>query len=499
MKKSALIFGIALAMGFAACDDMLPNPEPATFPELDLFSSSDLTIEQVNGGETVIDLQPLADAGERLTLAKVTAIQNFPSSFDLVFRFEVSNTPEFTKTTLVETKLEGDLITVAPSTLNSAIYDTFTHDPGQIQLYTRVAAYAVQGTSEMRLGGADYLYGKYDYKVTPFTPAVQLGYDYYLMYRPCGTQQWLTLRLNKVEAAASVYDNGQFAGRVEAPAGGIEWTISVGTTDGTSTLNPVPAEATNAIDEGTLTAGAAPEATVLEATNMTPYLVSIDVLKNTYTVSIAYDCLYVPGGATSSSNFASVLKLFTNDYVNYDGTMRLYGTYYFTAQPSNDGVVYLLAKETPEEGGDPKDTEITTDANGVVTAQIQAFASAGEGTAFSATNGLYYISVNVGSLKMKVTPVNSIQLIGQFNDWTLETAPELTSASRFRTWSIKGVELKAGEEFKFCVDHAWAVSYGGDINNIVQNGGNLTVDEDGTYDITLDFAKQPNTVKITKK
>ena len=502
MKKTALLFGVALAMGLAACDDMLPNPEPATIPELDLFSAGDLVIAQENAAPAVIDLQTLADNAQYVTLGKITEIKNFPSTFDLIFRFEASTSANFDKVVTFDVKANDDAIAAPASTINSLIYDNFTHDPSQITIYTRVAAYAQRGASEMRLGGADHYYGSYTYDFVPFKPEVKLYEDYFLMFRPIGQTAWQSLRMGKTDAGSSVYDNGQFAIKVDAPTPGIEWYVAVEKIDGDLHFNPVASEESS--DKGSLVEAEAVEAASITTDIAAPYLVTIDVLSNTYTVSVAFESLYVPGGATGATNFNAALKLFTKDYVNYEGTLRLYGDVYFTAQASTDGVVYLLAKNDED-----KDVEITEN-EGLFTTTLAPYASAGEGTKLSGVaNGLYNVQFNIGTGRLAYRMINSIQIIGAFNEWNTGTAPDLTPSSRNRSWTIKGVQLSAGSEFKFCVDNAWTLSFGGETTGIVlsdgqpveiaQNGQNFTVDAAGTYDITLDFIKQPNTVTITKK
>ena len=65
-------------------------------------------------------------------------------------------------------------------------------------------------------------------------------------------------------------------------------------------------------------------------------------------------------------------------------------------------------------------------------------------------------------------------------------------------FTINNVALPAGE-FKFCANHDWAISFGGALDNIVENGGNIKVEEAGTYDILLDFTTIPYSATLTRK
>ena len=221
-----------------------------------------------------------------------------------------------------------------------------------------------------------------------------------------------------------------------------------------------------------------------EINNNSPYLITIDVVNMTYKVTIAFEQLWVPGSATGTS-VKSALKLFTTDYVTYDGTLRLYNDWYISAQSTKKGISFML------------DGEQTVSEQGVLKGSLVQVAN-GEGTNMTAENGLYYIKVNLGTMEYSATPIKQISVIGAFNEWNLETAVDLTPNARFQKWTANGVKLTAGE-YKFCVDHSWTISYGGQADDLVQNGASLMLDEDGTYDIELDFTKQPNKLKITKK
>ena len=490
MKKTALLFGIALAMGLSACDDMLPNPEVPAYPEFDLFASDDLAIAQAGVSAEApvptVDLQAYANTGERVVLADITKLENWPSTYTLMFNVEASTTPDFAKTASFEVAAADGLVAVPAATINSLIYDNFTKDPSDITIYTRISAYAVQGTTtSMRLGGADYLYGEYTYIFKPFTPDRVLDSEYYLMTRVPGTDTWTPMQFLKADAGSSVYDNGQYSVAVDVTVPGLEWAVSYGKPGEKPLVSPVPDPADEDMTHGTLEENLDPVQYATFAEPMS-FLVSIDVLANTYTVSLGYKQLYVPGNATSLNPGASnVLSLFTSDYINYSATMRLYGSWFLAAQRSDEGTFFVPAADQTES------------EKGVISADM-AIAADHEST-LSATNGLYFVSFNITTLKISAQPVKSIQVIGNFNGWNLETAVEMTSASRFQKWTAKGIELKAGEDFKFCVDHDWALSFGGSATDLKQNGGNLTVDADGTYDITLDFSKQPNTATFTKK
>ncbi len=487
MKKLAFLCGVALALGFTACDDELPNPQPQTNPQLPIFESAGLVLSQAGyGANEALNLQAFADQGLKAPLADVTTLVDFPEGFELLFKVEMSDTEDFAKTVTIDATMEDSVVVVPASTINTAISETFTKNPAEITLYTRIAAYAQNGASTMRLGGKDALYGEYTYKIIPFTPDRLLEEAYVLRYN--AGNGWQTMPMVKT-TTDNVYDNGLFTAQVNVQAPGFEWTVLPASSATGSTLDGILGVAAADVNgtEGALVEGEEAVANVIN--KVSPFLITIDVCNLTYKVNLSVENLWVPGGATGTSNFNRVLKLFTTDYVNYSGTMVLSSNWYLTGQASNEGLVYMLDGEQAESEA------------GIYSGNLVQLADA-SGTKMSISSGLYFISVNLGTLRYSASPIKQISVIGQFNNWDLETAVDMTKASRGAKWTVKDLRMTAGE-YKFCVDHAWALSFGGvekdAVDDIRQNGANLTLDEDGVYDITLDFSKQPNKVTLTKK
>lgn len=214
----------------------------------------------------------------------------------------------------------------------------------------------------------------------------------------------------------------------------------------------------------------------------------------------AFEYLTVPFGVSETQitggtvNFSSYLRLTTYDYVTYTGALRLDQKWFLSAMPGFEGASFMQAP----------DTEVVTDEEtGISTGQLVRVENYKTGTAMQAPdNGMYWITANVVKLTYELQPINTIQLIGAFNEWNTETAVEMThlssGASGVTRWQVLNQEMPAGE-YKFCVNRAWTLSFGGSEDDIVQNGGNLNLAEAGVYDFLLDFRTQPATLTVTKK
>lgn len=502
MKKLSILCAMALALGFTACDDQLPNPQPVPNPELPTFNSSDLVIEQGNLGDAVINLQTYADKGEKVRLAKVEKLVNFPYTYSLVFDVEVSADPYFEKSgmftaTVDSTTYEdGTYIVAIASNVNTAIYENLTKNPAQLKVYTRFAAYGETATGRMRLGGADYFYGEYTYDFVPFEPEQVLTDTYFLYTRAAGQQSWTQTQFVKGNANLSVYDDGVFGAVVETATDNVEWKV-------------VPeggADLFIAGDDVYANAGAlAAEGKCGVLATAGKYLVGIDVLGMTYSVAPAYGQLYVPIGVSSSgakqADLDKALALSTTNSVVFTGTIRLNQNWYFIGERSVEAGVYLLNGEVTGDAG-------TETANIAFATNFADRPTGEDGNPLYGpmknTSGLYYVEANVASLNYSATRVTTLNLVGDFNNWTISDDYALTpknNASGVTTWSATDVELKAGD-YVICANGLLTFRYGGsdaDVVRVNPDGGNLKVAADGKYDVTLNFGVQPNTITLTKK
>ena len=107
--------------------------------------------------------------------------------------------------------------------------------------------------------------------------------------------------------------------------------------------------------------------------------------------------------------------------------------------------------------------------------------------------GFYQVDVDLSAKTYTLSPFN-IGIIGNAtpSGWASDT--DMTYNPTERCWEIKGVELSDGE-MKFRANDDWALSWGGELDNLTtQNGPNIAVAA-GTYDIKLYVDWEGNTAK----
>ena len=100
-----------------------------------------------------------------------------------------------------------------------------------------------------------------------------------------------------------------------------------------------------------------------------------------------------------------------------------------------------------------------------------------------AANGFVYVNANLNNMTYSVTEITSMGIIGDATagGWDTETA--LTYNAENNTWEATDVVLTAGS-IKFRANNGWDINFGGALDNLVNNGDNITV-EAGTYKVVL--------------
>lgn len=491
MKFYQILALAATAALATACDEYtLPNPPAQSNPAEPVFNNADLKVTNLVDG--TINLPELQSEGLPVEIFSVSSPE-LPEGYTLQFQVEMSANSEFTPSKTINcTPGENGIVSMPVTEMQMAFNELVSKDLVAKDLYVRIPAYAVNGTSEVRIGGPDVYYYNGIYNVLPLPQENVIETGYYLVGNFCDWDIRKGIRFEQVNAG-NPYDNPEFTVKIDVSADladsadGYQWkVVPVSGYD-----NNTWADAFGAVTGDSSTSGnllPAPEAQNMpgEIRQEGPYTISINMETRKYEVAPAYEYLWVPGMGSSTTNFDKIMRLTTSNYINYTGTMRLASRFWFTGQASTKGVSFRP---------DGDDNEV--DANGVLSGKM-IYDVTSTAMMRVPTTGLYLVQANVITLTWSATPIPVISAIGEFNDWNTETAPNLTPDSRFEVWTLKDQDLPAGE-FKFCVNHAWDISYGGAFDNVVENGGNFTVTEAGKYDIELYFNVFPNCVKLIKK
>lgn len=190
------------------------------------------------------------------------------------------------------------------------------------------------------------------------------------------------------------------------------------------------------------------------------WIVTLDMNNLTYTVG--KPVLYMAGDA---NGWATNDYLAGEDGVHFTGFMYLnQNGFKFCTQPEWKGTNYGANFDTAPDA-----------ANIVITEPA----------------GYYQVDVDLSEKTYTLTPITSIGIIGSAspNGWDSDVDMTYVPYNKDTKevngyWEVKNITLSAGE-IKFRANDDWAISWGGELDNLTtKNGGNITV-EAGTYDIKL--------------
>lgn len=495
MNKYIFIALAAAGMSLASCDEYtLPNPPAQSNPQEPVFKNTDLTVTNAVSG--TIDLPALNTEHEPVWVLNYSFV-DFPESYTLQFVAQFSADETFAETydvnaatTPADNVGHYGFVTLAVADVQTAVNTLISKSPAAQNIYVRYPVYAVNGTSHVRIGGPDVYYYQGVYNVLPMRQENVIEKEYFLIGNFCDWDFSKAIPFTQLHEG-NPYDNPEFTVKIDVDKAladspeGFQWKVL----PVSSFLNLWLDGAFGAVANGDEPNGNLIPVNGKETPGVIrqegPYMININMETRRYTVDPAFEYLWVPGMGSSTTDFNRIMRLSTSDYIHYSGTMRLASRFWFTGQASLNGVSFR------------PDGDATTNDAGVTSGKMIYDVTSTTMMRVPST-GLYYVQANVVSLDWSITPIPVISLIGAYNSWDTATAIDLTPNSRKDVWTITGVDMPEGE-YKFCVNHDWALSYGGEPGNIVQNGGNLNITEAGVYDITLNFSVFPNTCTATKR
>ena len=432
----------ALALGFTACEDE-STAIPQSNPQEPIMSAEGIVVAPVDS-VPAFDLKALADAEADAAVLNVVEAQNLPAVGDLTFVMQLSKTEDFAAVQEIATAVVNNQVCVDPTDWQAAHLKVLGKNPKTQDAYVRFAAYVVNGTSSVRIGNPNLYYGAHKVSVTPFPAAVTIEDSYSLVIN--GGE---TIAMNHT---GDVYDNPVFTAKLDVTVAQ-EWAVK----GAELTYAPVAGDSEM---NGTLVAGEG-----WGAMPVGTWLLTVNMETLTYSFSSAVENLWTPGDANGWNHGGSQM-LFTNNYTEYMGFANLSPSgFKFTSAADWNHINY---GDAGEEG------KLSTDG--------------GAGNLTVAEKGLYWCKVDIAALTWSATKIETIGVIGGFNDWS-ESLPLTSEDGLFWTGTIT---LNEGDEYKFRCNNDWAINLGGaDEYNLVPDGANLKAPATGTFTITLDLSVVP--------
>lgn len=162
----------ALALGFASCEDFDTDAVPQSNPQEPIMEAAGLVVAPGAAVEAgAADLGAAATAVQNIPVLNVVEAKDLPSAASVGFVMQLSKGEDFADVRELETTVTDNVAYVKPDEWQAAHLELFGKNPKAQQAYVRFEAYAVNGTSKARIGGADLYVGQGTLSVTPYPAA----------------------------------------------------------------------------------------------------------------------------------------------------------------------------------------------------------------------------------------------------------------------------------------------------------------------------------------
>ncbi|MDY4811312.1 MAG: hypothetical protein SO168_04540 [Muribaculaceae bacterium] len=500
MKKISILLLSAMALGaFTACDDAPAEPPMQSNPQEPVLTVGDITSTPslfLTNPPAVVNLADYAADNGLIPVLTRDEVKNLPAGAEVKYYFQISPVADFSKDVkdINVEFVDNNQGYVDANRWNEAQIAFFGKNPNKVHtIYYRIPVYVTLDGTEYRYDSTDYYVSKGQLDVKCIDTGFVI-YDNYYLLSDCTTWSFDDITNFKFDHSdADVYDDPVFTYSLTVPAdksacylkiapqnavdvaaeGGNGWDYVYGSlTDGDENL------------EGNLT-DTNPGAIKLASPGN--YIITINMEDLTYKLELLTrpQYLYTPG-AVNGWQFPDCSLMQYDENVGYYGIFAVTGGFKIcTATTWADADTYGAAADHQ------------SDLTGT-------FDSPGKD--ITIPNGFYYAFAKYDEATGKLTTytfteVTSVGLIGSFpaSGWN---DVEMTTADGGITWTATA-EFNAGDKFKIRVNHDWdGFNLGADQNNpgkYVYKGGDIVVDEAGTYTVTLVTQPGVPTIKLTKQ
>ncbi len=193
------------------------------------------------------------------------------------------------------------------------------------------------------------------------------------------------------------------------------------------------------------------------------YKLTLNMMDYSYTIEpVNYDpFIYFIGSTDGWGSSDQKLALVDDEKGTYTG-------YIYLADPNNAGFEFKFQRVAGN-------WDNAIGASNFVTFKDAAIdANNGNNLGVNAGEGVYYMDVNLSEGTITATKVESMGMVGQFQGWDKEAPVPMTWNAEEYCFEATMAGVTA-DGWKFIVNKDWAINLGGSIDNLEQDGANLTV------------------------
>ena len=412
-------------------------------------------VEFGNGSVTPVDVINLANVTEeKVQVASIVAPTSSDAGYTPTIKINLGN-----KTYDIDN--DGKMAT---ADLASYISETYGKRPDERDINATLDAWISNGSTVVKMATSE----TFQVKAIPVAPVIDEGY--YLvgdMFNAEGVNGWNTVSAKQAfkHSDNDVYDDPIFTLTFETTKANQYWKIipkknvDAGNTDASADGVVGPKEDGSDSMEGLLTSDNPGAGKIAEPGK---YKLTLNMMEYSYTIEpVNYDpFIYFIGSTDGWKSNNQKLALVDEDKGTYTG-------YVYIADPNGAGFEFKFQREQGNW-----DTAI--DASTFVTFKGAAIGVKNGNLGVNAGEGVYYIDVNLSEGTIEATRVESMGMVGDFQNWNIEGPTPMTwNAEEYCFEATNAGVTDVG--WKFVVNKGWPINLGGSINNLEQDGANLTV------------------------
>lgn len=446
-----ILLGMTLLMSMVSCtEDYTDWANPQTNPEEEAVAFG-------NGSVTPVDVINLADVTEdKVQVASIVAPTSSNADYTPIIKINLGD-----KTFDIDN--DGKMAT---ADLASYIAETYGKRPVEHDINATLDAWISNGSTAVKMATSE----TFQVKAIPVAPVIDEGY--YLVgdmfTTEDGVNGWNTISAKQAfkHSDKDVYDDPIFTITFETTKADQYWKIipkanvDAGNTDASAAGVVGPKIDGDDSMTGLLTNADAKAGKIAEPGK---YKLTLNMMDYSYTIEkVMYDpFIYFIGSTDGWGSNDQKLALVDEETGTYTG-------YVYIADPNGAGFEFKFQREQGNW-----DTAIGA-SNFVTFKDAAKDPQNGNNLGVNAGEGVYYMDVNLSEGTISATKVESMGMAGQFQGWD-------PLAPATMTWNAEEYCFEAtmagvtADGWKFIVNKDWPINLGGSIDNLEQDGANLTV------------------------
>lgn len=441
-----ILLGMTLLMSMVSCtEDYTDWGNPQSNPKEEAVSFG-------NGSVTPVDVINLADVKtEKVKVASIVAPTSSNAAYTPTYKINIGGRA-------FDIDAEGNM---AKADLVNYIVDKFGKRPTERDIDATLDAWVSNGATAVKMATSE----KFQIKAIPEAPVIDKGY--YLvgdMFTTDDVNGWNTTsdKQKFKHSDKDVYEDPIFTITFETTKADQYWKIipkanvDAGNTDSSAAGVVGPKVDGEDSMTGSLTNGDAKAGKIAKAGK---YKLTLNMMDYTYTFEeVKYNpFIYFIGATDGWKSSDQKLAL-------VDEAKGVYTGYVYVADPNGAGLQFKFQRVAGSW-----DNEINA---GAFVSFGGAATNENGNIGVNAGEGVYYFDVNLSEGTITATKVETMGMIGGFNNW---------DGDAVMTWNAEEYCFEAtnvgvtADGWKFRVNGGWDINLGGSLNNLTAGGDNITV------------------------